>query len=174
MRTGSHTSYSQPVTAMTANYLISIRFFRIYSRKSTVRRLGTTTSTSPAVVEVNEGEDEEEVEVKEAIRTTIMKGITALATKKPVGDMEDLEEVGVVAAEAAVEAVITVKTLQESVKPAIASMTMLHATIVTKQVMDGGVANKRFKVIVRIQLPTPLGTAILAMAILAPPAPLWA
>lgn len=51
-----------------------------------------SSSTSPTVVEVDEDADEEEVEAIRVIRITIMMGTTTLATKNPVGVVEELKE----------------------------------------------------------------------------------
>ncbi len=87
--------YNKLVIAIIANYLISIQFFRIYNRKSIVKRFETKRLISLVITKINKNINKKEIKIKikiKIIKITIIKKTIILIIKKLVRNIKNLKK----------------------------------------------------------------------------------
>jgi hypothetical protein len=134
-RLESFISFNKLIIARTTNYLILILFFRIYSKKSIVKRLEISKLISFAIMKIDENANKKEMKIIKVIRITITIKIAIVK----------------IAIKTKIVATIVNNDLflQEYAKIANVIMKTRHTIIVTKQIINDDVASTIIREIVK-------------------------
>jgi len=84
--------FNKFATVKTTNYLISIQFFRIYNRKSIVRKLETSKLISLAIIKISKNANKKKIKVNKTIIITIIIETIILTIKNLVRDVQNLKK----------------------------------------------------------------------------------
>jgi len=86
--------FNKLAIAKTTNYLISIQFFRIYNRKSIVRRfeISKLISFAKIKIKISENANKKKIEINKTIKITTIIETIILAIKNLVRDVKNLKK----------------------------------------------------------------------------------
>jgi len=87
--------YNKLIIAIIVNYLILIQFFRIYNRKSIVKRFKTKRLILLVITKINKNINKKERKIKikiTIIKTTIIKKTIILIIKKLIKNIKNLKK----------------------------------------------------------------------------------
>jgi len=151
-------SFNKFATTKTTNYLISIQSFRIYNKKSIVRRFETNKLISLAIIKINKNANKKEININKTIIITIIIKTIILTIKNLVRDVQDLKkEIKIAITKIAIKIKIVTTIIvnnnnlffQKYAKIANVVIKTQYATIVTKQIINNNTTSKVIKKIAK-------------------------
>jgi len=84
--------FNKLATIKTTNYLISIQFFKIYNKKSIVKRFETNKSISLAIIKISENANKKEIKVNKTTIITIIIKTIILTIKNSIRNVQNLKK----------------------------------------------------------------------------------
>jgi len=133
--------FNKLTIAKITNYLISIQSFRIYNRKSIVKKLKTSKLILFAIIKISENANKKEIKINKTIIITIIIETTTLAIKISIKNVQNLKKkieiaIAKIAIEIKIVTTIIVNNnnlfLQKYAKIANVVIKTRYATIVTR------------------------------------------